>query len=70
MRPFGSLSRAVLQTLLLTAVVAPALTAQRATVTASPEVAAQLAAARARLAAESYAVPVTDVAALVTAPAT
>jgi len=68
MRPFGSLSRAVLQTLLLTAVVAPALTAQRATVTASPEVAAQLAAARARLAAESYAVPVTDVAALVTAP--
>lgn len=68
MRPFGSLSRAVLRALLLVATTVPALAAQQAPVTASPEVAAQLAAARARLATESYAVPSADVAALVTAP--
>ncbi len=49
------------------AILAPLAVAQQAT-PASPEVAAQLAAARARLAAETYVAPPADVAALVTAP--
>lgn len=68
MRPVRSLSRAAVGALLLALTAAPTLVAQQAAVSASPEVAAQLAAARARLAQETYAVPPADVAALVTAP--
>jgi len=67
MRPFGSLRRAAFGGLLAVAALAPFAAAQQPT-TASPEVAAQLAAARARLAAETYVAPVAEVAALVTAP--
>lgn len=67
MRPFGSLRRAAAGGFLAMAILAPLAVAQQAT-PASPEVAAQLAAARARLAAETYVAPPADVAALVTAP--
>lgn len=66
MRPCGSFCRAMARILVLASLAWP-LAAQTGT-PASPEVAAQLAAARARLAVESYTTPPEAVARLVTAP--